>query len=568
MIIDVKLENPNVQDAQIVRIHKEEKDQVKPGEPLFELEASKSNIVVESEAEGQIKKVFVEEGQIVKTGDLLAQIEGTKAKEQTLDNSGDYNYFAGLLKPKKQELESDITIIGGGPGGYVAAIWAAKMGAQVVLIEKDLLGGTCLNRGCIPTKALVRSAEIYTNLKEAEIFGCSAENISVDMKKVIGRKDKIVSQLVQGIKYILDKHNVKVLKGTGEIIDKQTVFVKEKLTEITIRTKNIIIATGSKVSKLSIPGADLENVIDSNSALQLSELPKKLVIVGGGVIGMEFAFIFSSFGTEVTVIEFLDNILANFDDDIIHEINKVAADKGIKVFTSSKVEQILQDESGKCIVEFSKDGNKKYISADKVLMAVGRKPSIEGIDVEKLGLELNEKGRGIKVNERMQTNIPNIYAIGDVTNKILLAHVASYQGITAVKNIMGEPTEADYKVVPSAIFINPEIAMVGICEKNAKSEGIDIKIGKFPFAASGKALAMGENRGFVKIIEEKSTGKIIGGAIIGPHATDLIAEIALAIRNGLSSEQVIDTVHAHPTTAEAVMEAALDLNDSAIHFVR
>jgi dihydrolipoamide dehydrogenase len=568
MLIDITLKELNNGEARVVRIFKKAGETVKAGEALFELEANKSNITVESEAEGKICKIMVEESQSVKAGDVLARIEGPPCPQAAAaEDTADFNYFGTLLKPQKQELECDITIIGGGPGGYVAAIQAAKMGAKVILIEKDVLGGTCLNRGCIPTKSLVRSAEIFKNLKEAENFGCQAENISVDIKNVIGRKNRVITQLVQGIEYILKKHDVRVIRGIGEIKDCNTVFVKEKAAEITIKTNNIIIATGSKSSSLPIPGKDLECVMDSSDALQMDELPEKMVIIGGGVIGMEFAFIFSGFGVDVTVVEFLDEVLAAFDSDIIEEISKIAKSKGIKIFTGSKVEQIIQGEDGQSIVVFSKDNEKKYISADKVLMAVGRQPSLDGLGVASLGLELNDKGRGIKVNEKMQTNIPNIYAIGDVTNRVLLAHVASHQGIVAVKNIMGVPSEIDYNVIPSAIFTDPEIAMVGIGEKAAKKQGIDVEVGKFPFAASGKALTMGESRGFVKIIKQKCTGKILGGAIIGPHATDLIAEIALAVKKGLTCEDVIETVHAHPTTAEAIHEAVLAAEGGAIHFV-
>ncbi|AYO31096.1 dihydrolipoyl dehydrogenase [Biomaibacter acetigenes] len=568
MLIDITLKELNNGEARVVRIFKNAGETVKAGEALFELEANKSNITVESEAEGKICKIMVEESQSVKAGDVLARIEGPPCPQAAAaEDTADFNYFGTLLKPQEQELECDITIIGGGPGGYVAAIQAAKMGAKVILIEKDVLGGTCLNRGCIPTKSLVRSAEIFKNLKEAEDFGCQAENISVDIKNVIGRKNRVITQLVQGIEYILKKHDVRVIRGIGEIKDCNTVFVKEKAAEITIKTNNIIIATGSKSSSLPIPGKDLECVMDSSDALQMDELPEKMVIIGGGVIGMEFAFIFSGFGVDVTVVEFLDEVLAAFDSDIIEEISKIAKSKGIKIFTGSKVEQIIQGEDGQSIVVFSKDNEKKYISADKVLMAVGRQPSLDGLDVASLGLELNDKGRGIKVNEKMQTNIPNIYAIGDVTNRVLLAHVASHQGIVAVKNIIGVPSEIDYNVIPSAIFTDPEIAMVGIGEKAAKKQGIDVEVGKFPFAASGKALTMGESRGFVKIIKQKCTGKILGGAIIGPHATDLIAEIALAVKKGLTCEDVIETVHAHPTTAEAIHEAVLAAEGGAIHFV-
>lgn len=552
----------NITEAKVTRVNITEDEDIQKGDLLFEVEANKTAIPIESDFEGKIKEIMVEEGQMIKLGDLLAVIDGEiinnkeeMSAEHEMDTSNSHN-----------KIESDITIIGGGPGGYVAAIQAAKLGAKVVLVEKDTLGGTCLNRGCIPTKSLVRSAEIYKNLKEAEEFGCHAENVNLDIKKVIIRKNNVVNQLVQGIHYLLSKHKVQVISGTGKIQDKETVYVKKGMEEIIIKTKNIIIATGSKTSKLPIPGIDIENVIYSNEALELKELPNKLVIVGGGVIGMEFAFIFANFGVEVTVIEYLDEVLANLDRDITKEISRIAADKGIKIYTGSKVEEIIKSEDGQCIVSFTKDGEKKYVTTEKVLMAIGRVPYFDGLDIEKLGIELNDNGKGIKVNDKMETNIPGIYAIGDVTNKIQLAHVASHQGIIAVKNIMGKTCEMDYNCVPSAIFTDPEIAVVGVNEKTAEKEGIEIEVGKFPFVANGKALTLGESEGFIKIIKEKATGKIIGGAIIGPHATDLIAEITLAIKNGLTAEQIVETIHAHPTTAEVIHEAALAVEGGAIHF--
>ncbi|WP_197051371.1 dihydrolipoyl dehydrogenase [Caloranaerobacter azorensis] len=560
-----KLPNDSI-NGKITRLHKKVGDDVKAGDILFDIEDNKSGMPIKSTASGKIEDIKVKEGDIVKVGDILAIINGEKEETDNKAVKNGFEYFGNLLKPKKREIESDITIIGGGPGGYVAAIQAAKMGAKVVLVEKDTVGGTCLNRGCIPTKSLVRSAEVYKNLKQAKEFGCYAENVNIDIKKVIARKDNIVNQLVKGIHYLLSKHNVQVISGAGKIQDKETVYVKKGMEETIIKTKNIIIATGSKTSKLPIPGIDIENVIYSDEALELKELPNKLIIVGGGVIGMEFAFIFANFGVDVTVIEYLDEVLANLDEDIIKEISKIASNKGIKIHTGAKVEEIIKSEDGQCIVSFIKDNEKKYVTAEKVLMAVGRVPNFDGLDIEKLGIELNDNGRGIKVNDKMETNIPGIYAIGDVTNKIQLAHVASHQGIIAVKNIMGETCEMDYECVPSAIFTDPEIAVVGINEKIAEKEGIEIEVGKFPFVANGKALTLGESEGFIKIIKEKATGKVIGGAIIGAHATDLIAEITLAIKNGLTAEQIVETIHAHPTTAEVIHEAALAVEGGAIHF--
>lgn len=566
MSIEMKLESlpHNGKEAKVVKVYKKEGDAVKPGDVVFEVEAGKGSTPVKTDIDGKIEEVKVKVGDTVKVGGVLALVSGEKkAKEQ---NNIGMGYFANMLKPQKVELEADITIIGGGPGGYVAAIHAAKLGAKVVLVEKENLGGTCLNWGCIPTKAIVRSAQVLNTLKSAGEFGCSAENISFDMKKVIDRKNKVVTQLVTGIKYLMEKHEIKVVNGLGKIVDSETVFAKSKMQETTIKTKNIIIATGSKSVRLPIPGMDSKNVISSNEALELTNLPKKMAIVGGGVIGMEFAYIFANFGVDVSVVEFFNDCLAACDDDVIEENIKNAEAKGIKLYTGAKVQEIIDTVEGQSIVVYEKDNEKKYLTADMVLVAVGRAPYVDGLGIEEAGIELNDNKRGIRVNSKMQTNIPNIYAIGDVTNKILLAHVASHQGMVAVNNIMGRECEMDYTVVPGAIFTDPEIATVGLSEREAMKQGIEIEVGKFPFAANGKALTFGETSGFVKVIKDKNSGRLIGASIIGLHATDLIAELALAIKNNLRPEEIIETIHAHPTTAEVIHEGALSLEGGAIHF--
>lgn len=540
-------------------------DEIKAGDLLLQVESEKGNIPIKSNASGIIEKIAIDEGDTINIGDLLFEVDGGK-NEKTTPKTAGFNYFNNLMKPQKKEIEADITIIGAGPGGYVAAIYAAKQGKKVVLIEKEHVGGTCLNHGCIPTKALVRSSEIYRNMKESDSFGIFAENVSVDMKKVINRKDNIKDQLKSGIEYLLEKHNIEKIDGKGKIIDGNTVFVKTNRTETTINTKDIIIATGSESSIVPIKGIESKNVLTSKEALNMTDLPKKLVIVGGGVIGMEFAFIYESFGVEVFVVEYADEILASFDDDVCDEISKIAEENGIKLYTGSKVEAIDETENDECIVSFVKEGKNKYISCDKVLVAVGRQPYFEGLGIEELGIEMKENKKGIKVNEKMQTNLSNIYAIGDVTNILQLAHVASHQGITAVDNILGENKTIDYSTVPSAIFTEPEIAVVGITEKIAAEKGIEIEIGKFPMSANGKALTLGDAKGFVKIIKEKSTGKIIGSTIIGAHATDLLSSVTLCINNGLTTEQITETIFAHPTTAESIHEAALNVEGGAIHF--
>ncbi|SET17323.1 dihydrolipoyl dehydrogenase [Anaerobranca gottschalkii] len=567
-MVEIKLEKLNGHEkvGKVGKINKKLGEIVKCGDILLEIESNKGNMSIRSNVSGKLTSILVEEGDLVKIGDILVKIEASKIEQEIKESIQGYNYFSSLMKPQKQEMMADITIIGGGPGGYVAAIQAAKLGAKVILIEKERLGGTCLNLGCIPTKCLVKSSKVFNSFKRAEEFGLYAENVSVNIRKVVERKNKVVDRLVGGISYLLQKNNVKIIYGEGKILNHETVYVKEKNVENLITTKNIIIATGSKAIKPPIHGIEDKNVITSDEALYLSELPKKLVIVGGGIIGMEFAFIFNSFGVEVSVIESVNSILSILDEDICQEIANIAIERGIKIYTDSKVEEVLSTENNESIVVFKSKEDKKFICADKVLIAVGRKPYLGNLDLHRLKIELNDEGMGIKVNEKLQTNIPNIYAIGDVTNKIQLAHVASHQGIIAVKNILGYDVKMNYDVVPNAIFTDPEIAVVGISEREANEKGIHVEIGKFPFQANGKALTIGEDRGFIKIIKDKSSNKIIGGAIIGPNATDLIGEITLAIKNHLKVEDIIETIHAHPTTSEVIHEGALAVEGGAIHF--
>lgn len=547
-----------------MKVYKNTGDSINPDEPLFSIEANKKSSDIFPNAKGLIKEINVKVGDLVKVGQVVAVVDG-EIVEVKKDVKPSFDYLKGMMAPKKEEINTKVTIIGSGPGGYVAAIKLAQLGADVVVVEKDKVGGTCLNRGCIPTKALVRSAEVYRNIKEADKYGCFAEDYGIDIKKVISRKDRVVSELADGISYLLEKNNVKFITGAGEIIDKNKVFVKDKFKETTINTEYIIIATGSTVSKLPIPGIESKNVLNSTSIMEIKELPKELVIIGGGVIGMEFAFIFNSFGTKVWAVEYMDRILPGLDEDISTEIMSIAEGRGINIYTGSKVEEILDDENGRCIVNFSKNNESKHISADKVLVSIGRQPYLDGLNIEKSEVELNENKRFIKVNDKMRTNVPNIYAIGDVTGNIQLAHVASTQGVVAAKNIMKQESTMDYTVVPSAIFTDPEIACVGMDEATATKNNIKVEIGKFPFASNGKSLTLGSTEGLVKIIINKETRKVIGASIIGPNATDLINEISIAITNNLTVDQIIKTIHPHPTTSESVFEAALAANNCCIH---
>ena len=458
----------------------------------------------------------------------------------------------------------EIAIVGSGPGGYVAAIRAGQMGAKTALIEKEVLGGTCLNWGCIPTKAFVRSAELFADIKEAQNFGIKVEGAEVDFPAVVKRKDKIVKRLVGGIDHLLKKNGVERIEGEASFIDKNYLKVVGQKT-LALEADNIIIATGSVPSKLPIPGADLAGILSSRDVLDLKELPESMIIVGGGIIGMEFAFIFQNFGVDVTVVEYLDQLVTGVDADIAKELNRSARRRKISVKTGAEVKEIKETAAG-YEVFFEQKGKAKSVEGEKVLMAVGRRPYHEGLKTANAGLKISEKRGAIVVNNKLETNVEGIYAVGDVTDKVLLAHVASHQGVIAVENIMGHDKEMNYDAVPGAIFTSPEIGTVGLTEAEAEEKGIDYKVGTFPFAASGKVMAMGEREGMVKIIAETETEKIIGGAIMGIEASDLIAELTLAVRLGLKAEDLIETIHAHPTTAEVIHEAALDLKAGAIHF--
>jgi len=459
--------------------------------------------------------------------------------------------------------EIDVVIIGGGPGGYVSAIKAAHLGLKAVLVEKDKLGGVCLNRGCIPTKALVSTAEMLNHLKRAEEFGIQVKDYSFDFPAIMKRKKMITQRLSSGVGQLMKANQVRVIRGEGQIIEPGTVEVLDAdgQKEV-IKTKNIIIATGSKVMKLPIPGIDSEGVITSDEALSLSELPSRMLIIGGGVVGIEFAGIFKALGVEVTVVEMLPRILPPVDEEIARRLAQILKRKGIEILTDCKVKEIKKNHQNLEVL-VSTSGGEKKLETEKVLLAAGRVPELGNIDIQKLGIELDRKA--IKVDEKMRTNIPGIYAVGDVVGKIMLAHVASREGIVAVENISGKEILMDYKVVPNCVFSMPEVASVGLTEEEARKENNNIKVSKFPFMANGKALGMGETEGMVKIITDADTLELLGVHILGAHASDLIAEGTLALSMEATAFEIVNTIHAHPTLAEATAEAAEGIVGKPIH---
>ena len=461
-----------------------------------------------------------------------------------------------------EDEQKDILIIGGGSGGYVAAIRAAQLGAKVALIEKDTLGGTCLNRGCIPTKCFLQSASVLQQVRKANSFGILVENSSLDFKAVSALKEKVVRRSVDSVSLLMAKNKITVIKGSATIAgwgEVQVVGDEQRM----IKAKKVIIATGSQPASIPIEGINQQGVIDSNEALAIEQVPKSMIIIGGGVIGLEFAQIFHRMNTKVTVIEMMPQVLPNEDTEIAQILEELLTEEGIDIYTSTQVHSIGANEQGDKTVLFTTPQGESKLTANKVLVAVGRSPYIKDLGLEKLGINLDR--RRIIVNERMETNATDVYAIGDVTGGAMLAHVATAEGRCAAQNAMGIDSEMDYRAVPRCIWTSPEVAAVGLTEKEARERYDNIRVGKFPFKGSGKAWIFGETDGIVKIITEEKHGQILGAHIIGPRATNLIAEATLAIKLGATAEDIKQTIHAHPTLSEAFWEASLDVYGETMH---
>lgn len=456
----------------------------------------------------------------------------------------------------------DVVILGAGPGGYVAALRAAQLGAKVCLLEKTTVGGTCLNRGCIPSKALIHSAALWKRAHEGAAFGVTASNWMFDWGKAQGRKNEVVRAQVQGIGTLLGAAKVEVKQGAGSLVDARTVKVSANGAAETVSAKAIIIATGSEPA--GIPGVEIDGdrVLTSTEALELQELPKTFLIVGGGVIGMEFASMLSSLGTQVAVVEMLPQILAMEDPMLVRVLQGALQKQGVAFHVNAKVEKVERTGAGGRV----QIGGNTSLEAERVLIATGRALNSRTIGLEAVGVKV-EKG-AIQVNERMETSVPGIYAIGDVTGISLLAHVASMQGLVAAANATGGKAAMDYSAVPNCIYTDPEIASVGLSEPAAKEQGRVVKVGRFNFAALGKAMCIGEIAGMVKVVADAQTDKVLGVGIVGPHATDIIAEGVLAVRHGLTAAQVAEAIHSHPTLPEAVGEAMHDVHAQAIHKAR
>ena len=462
----------------------------------------------------------------------------------------------------------DLVVIGGGPGGYVCAIRAAQLGLKTACIEsRGTLGGTCLNVGCIPSKSLLNLSENFHKAKkDFNNQGIEVEGVKLNIKKMMSNKNKSVQVLTKGVEFLFKKNKVTYIKGKGVLFSKNDIVVYDNDEKSNYSAKNIVIATGSSVASLPGIQIDEKNVISSTGALSLNSVPKKLAVIGGGYIGLEMGSVWSRLGSEVTVIEYLDHITPGMDREISTEFKKILTKQGIKFKMSSKVNKVSPSSSSVSInytdLKSSKD---ETLTFDKVLVSVGRKPYTEGLNLTKIGVKKDNKGR-IEVNSKLQTSINNIYAIGDVIKGPMLAHKAEEEGIAVAEILAGQAGHVNYDVIPGVIYTSPEVATVGKTEEQLKENNVSYKVGKFPFLANSRAKVNNETEGFVKILADSKTDKVLGVHIIGPHCGDMIAEMALAMEFGASAEDIARTCHAHPTHTEAIKEAALAVDKRPIHF--
>ncbi len=451
----------------------------------------------------------------------------------------------------------DVAVIGGGPGGYVAAIRAAQLGARTLIVEKDRLGGTCLVRGCIPTKAMLQSAELYTAARRGEEFGVVADGLRFDLRAAVRRRDRVVDQLVRGVEGLIRANGIRLAPGTARLLPGKRVAVGGDVYE----AGDVIIATGSVAVRPPIPGIEL--AIDSDGILGLDEVPESMVVIGGGVVGMEWGACFAALGTRVTVLELLPEILPMVEADMVRLYRRHFERNGGTVHTEARVEAIT-GSAGKLEVRFSHGGESQALPAQVVLVATGRVPCVEGLGLEEVGVR-TERGR-VVVDDHLRTSVEGIWAVGDVIGGVMLAHVASYEGVCAVENIVGHaPRVPDYHAVPNCIYTDPEIANVGLSEREARDRGIEVEVGRFPFAALGRALTLGQTEGAVKVIADARDGTLLGVEMVGPRVTDVIAEATLAVQQRLKLGDLELTMHAHPTLPEALLEAALAAEGRAIH---
>jgi dihydrolipoamide dehydrogenase len=462
-------------------------------------------------------------------------------------------------------IETDTLVIGAGPGGYVAAIRAAQLGQKVTIVEKATLGGVCLNVGCIPSKALISAGHRYEHAKHSEVMGITAENVKVDFSKVQEWKAGVVKKLTGGVEGLLKGNKVDIVRGEAYFVDANTLRVMDENSAQTYTFKNAIIATGSR--PIELPAFKYTNrVLDSTGALALKEIPNKVVVIGGGYIGTELSGAYANFGTQVTILEGTDQILNGFEKQMSALVNRNLKKKGAEIITKALAKGVQETENG-VIVTYEVNGESKTVEADYVFVMVGRRPNTDEIGLEQVGIEMTDRGV-IKIDKQCRTSVSNIFAIGDVVEGPPLAHKASYEGKIAAEVIAGHPAQIDYLGIPAVVFSDPELASVGYTEAQAKEEGIEVNTAKFPFAANGRALALDATDGFVKLVTRKEDGLVIGAQIAGPSASDMIAELGLAIEAGMTAEDLAMTIHAHPTLGEITMEAAEVAIGSPIHIIK
>ena len=554
-------------EGEIVEWKKKVGEPVKQGEILLEIMTDKTNMELEAEEDGYLIAILKEAGQTVPVTEVIGYLgaEGEKVptggvsetkSEEAPKVEEEPKEVKETPKPKKSDSAYDVVVIGGGPAGYVAAIKAAQVGGKVAIVEKSELGGTCLNRGCIPTKAYLHNAEIIEGVKHAAGRGIMIENpnFTVDMDKVLGMKSKVVKKLVGGVGALLKSNGVDVFKGVGTITKDKNVLVNgEKLVE----TDKIIFAGGSKVSRINIPGMDSKLVMTSDDILELNEVPETLAVIGGGVVGVELGQAFSTFGSKVTVVEMMDRIVPGMDAEVSNTLRTALEKKGMTIMTSTKLQEIVEKD-GKLHIKLE---GKEDLVVDRALLSIGRVPDLEGIGEVEFELE---RGR-IKVDEFMETSVKGIYAPGDINGTKMLAHAAFRMGEVAAENaVNGNHHVAKLDLTPAAIYTMPEVAMVGLTEEQAR-EKYDISVGKFSFAANGRAIASDEDFGFIKVIADKKYGEILGVHIIGPAAAEIINEASSIMEMEITVEEMLKTIHGHPTYSEVMYEAFADVLGLAVH---